>query len=297
MEYDEARSIMATHKANVLKANGKVGSLATDRKKLKFRTFLYRKESPADDIDETYEIHYFHTPIITLYSHKVVLNDGGWFSHSTHKRLNEYMPRGFRVHGSKPHWYHSTVGFVRTPAGTAPYNMPQSFLYNGLPADDTSPSIEAGVCFNLIPTYVDRLLALVFNRANPAMIDIPVTDDKHVLGDHLWPLEVLKKMLFRPIILRHAAEQQGVHGTLAELKLGLAGFNVDVIVEMLLKEGAHVFTKREEVKRVEAMLRLDTQIPILRRQALRSLLRRTLINFLVTELGFKDQEWNRRNAS
>jgi|SRR6478609_4737842 len=299
MEYDEARHIMATHKKHVLRANGKgrVGALAPNLKHLKYRTFLKKVESPADDIDETYEIQYFQTTIITLYSHKVVLNDGGWFSHSTHERLNEYMPRGFHAHGRRPRWYHSTVGFVSTPAGTAPYNMPQSFLYNGLPADDTASSIEAGTCLNLIPAYVDRLLAMVFNRANPAMLEIPVTDDGHVLGDHLWPVEVLKKTLFRPILLRHAVEQQNVHGTLAELKMGLAGFDAEAVVDLLLKEGAHVFAKREKLRRVEAMLRLGKQIPVLHRQALKSLLRRVLINFLITELGFIDKEWNRRDAT
>lgn len=299
MEYDEARRIMATHEKNVRKANGKgrIGKLALNLKFLKYRTFLKKVESPADDIDETYEIHYFHTPIIKLYSSKVELNDGGFFSHSTHERLNEYMPRGFRVHGHRPRWYHSTVGFVRTPAGTAPYNMPQAFLYNGLPAGDPASSVEAGACFNLIPNYVDRLLALVFYEDNRTVDDIPVTDDRHTLGDNLWPIDVLKKMRFRPILLRHAVEQQNVNGTLAELEMGLAGFDAERVVDLLLKEGAQVFSKREKLRRIEAMLRRGTEIPVLNQRALKSLLRRTLINFLVTELGFADKEWNRRDAT
>ncbi len=304
MEYDEARSIMATHKANILKANGKgkVGSLAPDRKFLKFRTFLYRKESPADDIDETYEIHYFQTPIITLYSHKVVLNDGGFFSYSTHERLNEYMPRGFRVHGSKPHWYHTTVGFVRTPLGTMPYSMPQAFLYDGQPAD-TNLSIEAGLCFHLIPAYVEKLLTLVFEGDPDLRVlnDIPVTDDRHFLGDHQWPVAVLKKQLHRPILLEHVSAHEDHKPNKVFQDEHLAGYSLRSIVDILLKEGADVLkrprAKTELIRRVEATLRLGQQIPTVNLRTLKKYLREVLIDFLVAELGFVNKEWNRRDAT
>lgn len=304
MEYDEARSIMATHKANILKANGKgkVGSLAPDRKFLKFRTFLFRKESPADDIAETYEIHYFQTAIITLYSDKVKINDGGFFSHSTHERLNEYMPRGFRVHGSKPHWYHSPVGFIRTPLGTSPYNLPQSFMYDGQPAD-TDLSIEAGLCFHLIPAYVEKLLTLAFEGDPDLRVlnDIPVTDDRHSLGDHQWPVEVLKKQLYRPILLRHVSVSEDFKVTKAFRDEQFGGHALEYIVEVLLQEGADVLkstrTKAALVRHVEATLRLGGQIPTVNLRTLKKYLREVLIDFLVAELGFINKEWNRRDAT
>jgi len=302
MEYEEARDIMARHKANVLKANGKgkVGRLAPNLKHLKYRTFLKMIPSPADDIDETYEIQYFHTAIVTLHSHKVTLNDGGWFSHSTHERLNEYMPRGFRVHGSRPRWYPNTLGFVRTPAGTVPYNMPRSFTYDGLPAGDQLFSVEAGACLHMIPNYVDSLLTLVFKEPNHLMNDIPATDDIHQLGDRLWPVALLKKQLHRPILLRHVFDDSWFQPSKEFHKEALGGENILNVVDILLREGATVFTKpksrSELTHRIEAILRMGKDIPIINLRTLKKFLRKVLIEFLVDQLGFQDKEWNRRDA-
>jgi hypothetical protein len=303
MEYNEARDIMATHKANVLKANGKgkIGGLAPDRKKLEFRTFLYRKESPADDIAETYEIHYFQTAIITLHADKVMLNDGGFFSVSTHERLNEYMPRGFHVHGLKAPWYRSTVGFVTTPAGTAPYNMPQEFTYAGLPTGSTACSTEAGPCFHMIPNYVDGLLDRIFKEPDPVMNELPVTDDRHSLGDRQWPVELLKKQLHRPMLLRHINVDPWLKPTKQFCDEQLDGMSLEEVIDILLKEGAAVLvrpeTRSDLARRIEAALRVNQRIPTVNLRALKKLLRMILIEFLIDELGFKDQEWNRRDAT
>lgn len=294
MEYTEARDIMAQHKHNVLKAKGKgrVGKLAYNLKHLKYRTFLRRVESPSDDIDETYEIQYFQTTIITLHAHKVTINDGDWFSHSTHERLNEYMPKGFRVSGAKPHWYYATVGFVHTPAGTCAYNLPKSFLYNGLPTE--SGSIHAGASLHKIPAYVDMVLDKAFaGGIDDKTLTDWFVDGNHELGDGSWPVTALEHQRFRPRMLLHTTlngfccEQLGNH-LLAD------------VLDIMFLEGAQVFTrpksKKELARRIEAMLRYGSELPIVNLRSLRVLLRKALIEFLVTELGFIAKEWNRRDV-
>jgi hypothetical protein len=297
MEYKEARDIMARHKANVLKANGKgkVGSLAINLKRLKYRTFLKMVPSPADDIDETYEIEYFHTPIITLHSHKVTINDGGWFSHSTHERLNEYMPRGFRVSGARPRWYHSTVGFIHTPAGTCAYNLPKTFLYSGLPTD--SGSVYAGTCLHKIPAYVDMVLDKAFaGGIDDKTLTDWFVDGNHALGDGSWPVVALEHQRFRPRMLLHVSFENNNAGDARHEQLN--GELLTDILDVMCLEGAQVFTtprsKKELVRRIEAALRHSREIPIVNLRVLRTMLRKALIEFLVTELGFTGKEWNRR---
>ena len=302
MEYNEARDIMATHRHNVLKANGKgkVGSLHPHLKHLKYRTFLRKVEGPSDDIDESYQIEYFQTAIITLYSHKVVINDGTFFSHSTHERLNEYMPKGFKVHGSKPSWYHSTVGFIRTPAGTCAYNLPKSFLYSGLPTE--GGSVHAGPSFHKIPEYVDMVLTKAFKGGldDRQLMEWFVPQD-HELGDHSWPVQLLDKPRFIPRLLSYVSAHEDFRPTPEFHKQHLGGHFLADVVSTMLREDARVFTKPNNlaaiVRRSEATLRLGRSLPCINLRTLRKCLREILINFLVAELGFVDKEWNRRDAT
>lgn len=288
MEYQEAREIMAKHKHNVENGHGRVASLAKDKKKLTFRTFLYRKESPNNDTPEHYEIHYFSTAIITLYHDKVVLNDGGWFSHSTHQRLNEFMPRGFRVSGSYISWLKATVGFIHTPAGTHAYAMPFGLRYDGSDqgcggiGEDNSP--EAGKALHCIRAYVDSYIKRLFNG------ELTIDHD---------PPELLPNYISHDIadfVLRNTAYPNGLAFEIPSIVVG--DDYLDDILDVLMLANAKVLkkprTKDDVAARTEAIYLLKAAIPTCDMRELRRVLRRELSRYMLTTLGFTEKTWNRR---
>lgn len=294
MQYDDAREIMATHKTNVLNGHGKVGSLATNRKFLKYRTFLSRKESNNDETPEHYEIEYFGNTIIRFRKDTVSINDQGWFAYSTHERLNEYMPNGFRVHGNKPSWYHSTLGFVRTPKGVFPYDMEMTFTYEGHSTQDYSAA--AGPSLHLIPSYVDAFLDRVLAGEKSTVERFYLKNE--AMGDCNWPVRLLQEQRYAPNLLHWVTRASNIpKGLLADYH---AFFRLELedLADIVLSEGASVLRKpkthAEMASYAEASLRMQRHIPTTRLPTLRKNLRLLLIEFLVTELGFNPKTWNRR---
>lgn len=292
MDYAEARDLMAAHKHAVETSHGRVGNLARDRKKLGFRTFLYRKESPNDETPETYELQLFNNTIITFAHDSFVINDGGWFSHTTHKRLNEHMPRGFRVHGMTTAWNAETVGFVSTPKGVYPYNMEMNFTYDGSCTQEFSP--QSGPAFHKVPAYVQCYLDRLFK--DPKSLSPLAYEDMSalkVLGEDA-------SIDTAAMILGNICPSDLIVEAIGD---ATSSFTMDIdlpaVLKLLRNEGASILRHPKSIDdlaaKTEATYVHEMCIPKkLNLQTLRKDLRQYLINFLVVELGFEAQEWNRR---
>lgn len=292
MDYGEARALLATHKSNVESSSGIVGALARDRKKLEFRTFLYRKESPNDETSETYELQLFNNTIITYFHDRVVLNDGGWFSWTTHKRLNEYMPKGFSVHGMTTAWNVETVGFVSTPKGVYPYAMAMEFGYDGTCLQSYSP--QAGPAFHQVPIYTQAYLDKLFKEPKSlSPISYSDLNTAKMLGKDTaidTASMILHNVYPSDLIVEAIGDATGSFS----LDIDLPG-----VLKLLRSEGAAILRRPKDAdalaSKVEATYVYEMRIPTkVNLQTLRKDLRQYLINFLVVELGFEAQEWNRR---
>lgn len=279
MNYDEAKALMAAHDTNVRNGHGCVAKLARDRKKLGFRTFLYKILSPADDIPETYVIRYFDHRIITFKKDWFEITDAGFFSHCTHEHLNEYMPNGFHVHGYTAPWLGEPVGFVNTPLGVWAYNMPMKFTYEG---DGHGLSKDAGPAFHAIPAYVRHLLDGLFN------------------GELFWGQEVENAtcMDYAAWILQRTANFLILMEAVKFNETTVGNCSLRDWVRYLVGQarGAKVLTKRTAAMRARRIeLTLQTGLaPEGSLVALRKSLRLALINHLVWNLNFEEQTWNRR---
>ena len=296
MEFEEARELMNRHRYNVENGSGKVSALAKDRKKLKLRTFLYRKESPNDETPEHYEIQYFNTTIIELHHDRVVLNDGGFFSYSTHQRLNEFAPRGFRVSGSYIRWLKYTVGFIHTPVGTYAYNMPFEASYDGSAGTArTSPDGDlvfsspqaADALYKLrdyAKNYVEHLLEGKLTITATPTHNIPTYSADDIAG-------LLLTNVFYPSDIAVGLDQRG---------LGEAGAAISLsdVMESLLDSGVALLrkprTKDEVAAKVEALYRLNSSVPTLHIGKLRKILLEEVTAYLTAALGFEEKNWNRR---
>src|SRR5215203_4379012 len=94
MDYERAKAIMDEHEARVRRGTGIITRHNPSAKKLKNQTWLHYNK------DCHYTLSYFSHNIIEYHPKYVLLNDCGYFSHSTMQRFNEYLPRGFHLSGT-----------------------------------------------------------------------------------------------------------------------------------------------------------------------------------------------------
>ena len=135
MDYNEAARIIAEKNARY--AGRKDFQKQANHKKLKNATYLAWKAvirgSTWSSGTDCYTVSLFGHSILTLYQEYFVIADWGYFGRSTHDRLNEYMPRGFRVYGQtqelvRAYAHFSGVkrllGYLATPVGVFPFHVP-----------------------------------------------------------------------------------------------------------------------------------------------------------------------------
>jgi hypothetical protein len=267
MNYEDAKDLMALHRSHVAGKKGYMAKVDPDRKNIRSTTWLQRYEATADQ-QEYYAIALFAgtNKIIEFHEDFLILNDNGWFSKTTHERFNEFMPRGFRVWGSK--CYHLTkprpLGFIKTPKGTYPYHMPMLFSYDGTP---TERLIEhADEVLTIFPKYVELYLTTLLDG---------ITDvkDPHI-----------KKFINNDVItcaVEFSTKQY-------------MGLTLQEIVEVLKKEGASTFTKTTIGRHIESVLLHGIPIPIIHKNWLRKTLRPLIYDYIIEGMGFAEVEWNRR---
>lgn len=287
MDYNEAKSLMATHEYNVRNGRGRVGALNPRSKKIAYRTFLKRQESDNDETPETYVVEYLDSWIIHLKPVHFIINDCGWFSHSTHQRLNEFMPRGFHVSGSTPRWFGRPVGFVHTPAGVFPYDMAMSFTYDGKESGKNY-SAESGQALHKVPAYVDEVLKRAF--AGEASKDLEKAFSQYYENiDSQGVVRLLLRNSVTYSLVTHAAD-----GNLDVFD----GVGISKIVELLLRYGADIFKRPKTLGSIadctEVVFQHGVRPPVINKATLRRRLRQLMISTLVNDLGFATQEWNRR---
>lgn len=299
MDFEEARLLMETHARNVRGNNRK------DRKKLKNKTYLELNRINKDvDDSYCYSLRYFNTEILTFSPGCVGINDGGFFSHSTMERLNQYMPQGFRMNG----WtfpalnLNRPLGFIATPKGAFPYSMPCAFSYDGEP--------EHKLCRNVtevipaIPAYVDRYLNQLLN-GEPCSIE-----DEHLAYNAftLKPGELQSKDIGAAIdsvsrqvgdsILAGRTYRHLVSVACLRSTKFLQGINFERIAQVLTKRGPTPFklarTRGQQMQSFEDTLYFGQKIPTIKMPTLRRELRNMLMEHLVEQLGFATVQWNRR---
>lgn len=267
MNFEDAKDIMALHRSHVAGKKGYMAKVNPDRKNIGGNTWLQRYEATTDQ-QEYYAIILFvgTNKIIEFHENFLTLNDNGWFSKTTHERFNEFMPRGFRIWGSK--FYKLTtprpLGFVKTPKGTYPYNMPMMFRYDGTPV--VSRFNRADEVPTILPRIIERYLNALLNGVSEN-------------GDNT----------IEPFI----------DGDLARLAVEFSriqcnGLTIQEIVEALKLEGAIAFTKTTVARRMESVLLQGKTIPIIHKNWLRKTLRPLLYDYVIENLGFAEVSWNRR---
>ncbi len=289
MDYEKASGVISKHAFRVENSVGIVAQNGDpNAKKLKNRTWLCTG-------GDGYYLELFGKRIIYWQKESFELQDHGFFSRTTHDRFNEYMPRGFRVHGVTYPFLRKVwgpVGMITTPKGTYPYAMPMRFKYDGYSAD------WGGLC-NTIPTVLDRLPRYVDKHVDTLLKGPPFPISRlHAFagftGDN-------KYVTSRRMGI--AIEQNHYGRTLLMLACRCSDAQVEGLklatCERLLREhGYGIFannkTKAGMAFRMETVLTLGN-VPHIKYSTLRSALRNCLLIFCMENLGFDRVEWNRRD--
>lgn len=301
MDFEEAHRIMEGHANRLEKASGVVAKKAhVWIKKLKHETWL--EKSSIEDTAEgepafEYGLRYFKTNILTFHPEFVEISPGDWFSRSTHDRLNEYMPRGFRVYGQtfQELGLGRPLGFISTPQGTYPYAIPVRFNYDGSPTTMGGRHANAYEAVRKIPSYVNEYLDRLFSRGEfDAVSRQSALTAFSTANTDCWQLSKnVGRAVLTPRYYRHLL------GVITEFEDdSLNNLEHKELVRMLTERGAEVFkrpqTKRELAQRTEDTLFFNRSIVHIRKNTLRRYLRSMLIGALVEALGFDDVTWNRR---
>lgn len=308
MNYNEAQDIIVAHAERVRRSGGIVAAEGNlNAKKLKNRTWL------EYDKDGGYHLRYFNTRILTFYPMFFELNDGNFFSHSTHQRFNEFMPKGFHISGcTYPELgLKRPLGFLRTPCGTYPYNMPATYYYDGRPYDhkydSRSLNSDSALTDNArivseVPKYVDKYLNLLLSgtpcdettRNDTEWLWHPVDEDaKFVAG---VASRNTARFLKSGETFTYLAEKMTEESVSAVNDL--EGMPLKKICDLLAERGSEVFkkpkTRQDIARRLEDVLYFECGIPNITIPTLKRKLRQPLIEYIVDNLGFEAVEWNRR---
>lgn len=312
MDYTKASDIITAHAERVKNSRGVVATEGNPTaKKLKHRTWLEQDK----DSSGGYHLRYFNTKILTFYPLHIEINDGGFFSSSTHQRLNEFMPQGFRVSGCTYPALHlgRPLGFLRTPKGTFPWRTPCSFCYDGRPYDDSdvAAGIEIGAAVMTpnagivtdVPQYVDAYLDQLLSGK-------PCNITSANEANWFWQPLTKDGLVIEGLASRNAAVAVYAGRTYTHLAAlatremlpapaALCDLSMPDICLMLETRGAEIFrkpkTRNDTARRLEDVLFFEQGIPNIPLPRLRKALRQPLIDFIVHSLGFEEVAWNRRD--
>lgn len=313
MDYGEAAEIIRQHSLNIQAARGVVRGHASDKKKLKNETWLVwetvdGRDASTDMIagESFYSLKLFDKTIISFYSTHLKMHDRGFFSRTTHDRFNEFLPRGFRVWGTTFRELRRLLGFIKTPAGVFPYNMPARFRYSGENLDSMTPL--ASEAAHLLPSYLDQYLSYLLSRHNEALSPIqeeeedlfldlfeshnPSGDPDSGVSSSNAAMAVVRNK-FYPTLVRRAAQLHGLPDKFADV------LNSPLeIATLLVKEGASAFkrvrTKADLAQQTERVIEHRMPIPVIREPTLRKQLKTCLNQYMLDVLGFDKVQWHRR---
>lgn len=265
MDFESAKGIMAQHRANVEGKKGIMAQLDPDKKTIGNSTCLCKYNADAVH-QEHYGLILFHNLIIDFYEDFLEINDHGWFGHTTHARLNEYMPRGFSVWGTKYNYVSKPrpLGFVRTPIGVYAYSMPMQFKYNGEPNEPMTS--RADEIITTLPKIVDRCLNALLGGT--PMDDVIVFQSG--TGD-------LARLAVEFSNLQHM------------------GLTLQEIVDVLERAGAAAFARTNRPQHMENLLIHGKLLPVIHKSWLRKTLRPLMHDLVIESMGFDDVSWNRRD--
>ena len=307
MDYESAAQLMELH-ASRARGNKLV-------KKLKYHTTLrVTAEIKADargGVGERFNLYvlkYFDTDIITYHYNHIEIHDGGFFSRSTHDRLNEYMPPGFSVSGAtyQELGLHRPLGFLKTPRGEFPYKNRMHFNYEGAPyLNINRPYFAARRAVEELPAYVDGYLDTLFNGGECTVNTSRDADAWWLRGEGASSIAersvstnagnaIINKTTFR-YLARLAGLSTATEAPNSSLTEGLNGSDLGLL---LAHNGFAMFkkpiTNAQLAQRFEHVLEYNHSIPNINKQYLRAYLRRQLFKFLIERLGFSEVTWNRR---
>jgi len=297
MNYEQAKDIMDQHRAAVESSHGAVKANASPIKRnLENKTTLNFVDAKltATGAPE-YELKLFGNPILVFHREAFVINDQGWYSRTTHERLNQYMPRGFSIYSHRVQYLNkpNTVSFVKTPLGTYPYNMPTTLSYAGAGFNWYTDKASAAVA--ALPDYVEEYL-------NRLLHCLPCDND--VNTDAIYSIREPDPMKHSRA-LANCVVDNFHFSDLAQLavnewgkSLCYGGLELSEIVEVLISEGSTPFrnprTINQLAQRTENSLKFNRPMPSIPSAWIKSNLRPILYEYIIDSLGFARAEWNRR---
>lgn len=273
MNYEQAEIIMEQHMGNVLDKKGAMAKHSPTSKKLDscawLRHALVARDGLPEVTDVAYQITLFGSNgniILSFHPDYVLLDDHGWFGKTTHAKLNEYMPAGFRVWGTKYNHLSNPrpLGFIKTPAGVFPYSMPMRFSYSGVPIGSRIHGADALI--ERLPSYVAEYINQLLKGPPYEELELPL------LGIHTNLAE-------------NAVESEN---------LNYMGLSIQEIVGVVRQEGAKAFAKVSGARHMERLLFHGVPIPVIKKNWLRQTLRPLIHDYLIDSMGFADVCWNRR---
>jgi len=309
MDYEIAKGILEDHQATVAKYPMMQGRVDPDKRVLCNKTTLHRAEKDEagidlwdDSIGDTYVVSYFRNPILHFRRSFFTLSDAGWFAKSTHQRLNEFMPRGFQVFGGTPRGCR-TLGYIKSPQGIFPYNMPMSFNYAGYIVMAETPAQDASRAARDLGSYVTAYLDFLLQGPAPWQADLEshqkyVSDPLADLTTGSWgtiSANMSKYLRERHYCAPMASLCVPDRATGSDIADGVCLYD---IVKILTAEGFNIFkrarTDKAAALRFETLLEHKVPPPHITKNWLRTALRPHVTEWIIDKLGFDKVEWNRR---
>jgi hypothetical protein len=301
MDYTSAKDLLEEHATRIKNGHGVVAQLDHDVKRLANKTQLTYVERASEGIAQSqpaYRVVLFGNPILHFWEGDYfTISDHGWFSATTIQRLNEYMPKGFRIYGETPKGLEMEtrrpLGFVHTPNGTYPYNMPAVFRYDGTPYGE-SFTAEAHTAVSELGSYTNQYLDLLLGHK-----DCDYIGEGRVQGDLSLGTTGHNSCMMADAILRRKYYSHLVELAVEQhANVAYAGLTLKEIVTVLLAEGARAFkvNSSEEAKanHLEHMIKHRLPIPTINQTWIRRTLRPLINEFVILTLGFDYVTWNRR---
>lgn len=302
MDYNSAKDLLDNHANIISKSYGVVALHNPGKRRLGNNTWLTMNERSSVGLDQwttevgdTYVLEYFKNGLLHFRKDFFTIDDHGWFAHTTHLRMKEYMPRGFSVWGTTPQHlrWEGPLGYLKTPAGIFPYNMPMSFRYDGQPWFVGGPTGKACQAIHELGAYVETYLTKLLQRQ-------PCDVENGQGGNDYWnapSAEVLSVRAADAIIGRQYFRNLAMFAVFSQHMI-CAGLDIVEIVRVLEAEGIAAFrrttTQYSKAKRVENELLHALPIRAIHAGWLRTTLRAMLHRYLIEALGFNAQTWNRR---
>lgn len=298
MDYAQAKDIMDQHRATVESSHGAVKAVASPiRKRLENKTTLsFVDPAISGTFEPTYELKVFGNPILVFHPDTFEVNDHGWYSRTTHERLNQYMPTGFSIYSRRIPYLEDpkTISFIQTPKGSYPYRMPTTLFYDGSATADWYTG-KAGGAMRVVPEYIEENLRRI-------MHGVPCDND--VNTDALYNLNEDEPKRHSRVLAScitdgfHFAELAMAAVAHSQTNIYREGLSLAEITEVLIIAGSSAFrsprTSVQIGQKMENNIRFQRPIPNIPANWIKSRLRPMMYEYIVDSLGFERPEWNRR---